>query len=197
MWRFMTIARIIASNSHIDYVARAEENGATSDAGDQTFGQFVAMVFPEEKIVGIIYDSRLINPEFAGFGPRLGPRPSLEPFSQNSKGEKGILLGIILLGTVFHGGTIEHSIPGRIIPAGQSVEKMKADDVAAFHSLPGGKAKMHYLSSLMLYAGGLGVPLVKAVIAQLDEHCAEEDRQMFKLLESSLEWKHTFSQVPL
>lgn len=192
----MAVARIVASNSHIDYVARAEERSGGAES-DHAFGQFVAMEFPDEKIIGIIYDSRLINPEYGGFGPRLGPRPSLEPLSPASKGEKGILLGIILLGTIYADGRIDHAIPRRIIPAGRAVEKLSTREVAAFHSLPGGTAKMHYLSSLMLYAGGLGVPLVKSVIAQLEEHCAEEDRQMFAVLERSLEWKHTFSQIPL
>lgn len=192
----MAIARIVASNSHIDYVARAEERPGGTES-DHAFGQFVAMEFPDERIVGIIYDSRLINPEYGGFGPRLGPRPSLEPFSPESKSEKGILLGIILLGTTYGDGRTVHSVPRRIIPAGHDVEKLPTQEVAAFHSLPGGTAKMHYLSSLMLYAGGLGVPLVKSVISQLDAHCAEEDRQMFAVLERSLEWKHTFSQIPL
>lgn len=196
----MTIASIVASNSHIDYVARVVdklEGGLPPAAEDHGFGEFVAMEFENESIVGVIYDSRLINPEYGGFGPRLGPRPSLEPFKPDSKVEKGILLGIILLGAMHGDGGIEHEIPRRIIPAGHAVNRMPPDDVACFHSLPGGGAKMHYLSSLMLYAGGLGVPLVKSIIARLDAYCSDEDRQTFAVLERSLRWKNTFSQIPL
>jgi hypothetical protein len=66
----MKIAKIVSSNSHIDYVARvldARDEGAPPRAADHSFGQFVSVAGEDEKVIGVIYDSRLVNPEYGSF----------------------------------------------------------------------------------------------------------------------------------
>ena len=69
------IARIVKSNSHVDYVARVIDKldaSAPPRAADYGFAQFVSVPLPEVgDIVGIIYNTELANPEYGSFGPRL------------------------------------------------------------------------------------------------------------------------------
>ena len=70
----MKIAKIIKSNSHIDYVGRViDELDAETPPSDEDYGfaQFVNLPLSEnENIVGVIYNSLLMNPDYANFGPR-------------------------------------------------------------------------------------------------------------------------------
>jgi hypothetical protein len=66
----VNIARIVSSNSHIDYVGRVIDDLDAEDppgAEDYGFGQFVSLSPGEEDVIGVIYDSILVNPEYASF----------------------------------------------------------------------------------------------------------------------------------
>ena len=96
------IAKIVASNSHVDYVARvvdeldAEEPPAPEDYG---FAQFVRVPVAEgQEVVGVVYDSQLSNPDYGSFGPRLSSPTELRVLSPDVLNERGVLLGILLLG---------------------------------------------------------------------------------------------------
>ena len=138
----MQIAKIVSSNSHIDYIARVidaldVENPPT--VNDYGFGQFVTVEPEGETIVGVIYDSKLINPEYASYGPRLSPKPALGAFSPDYINEQGVLIGILLLGTL--GGGAAHGVPRRIVPPGQDVSRMDDSSIARFHT--GADASLH------------------------------------------------------
>ena len=80
----MKIAKIVTSNSHLDYVGRVidsldSENPPASD--DFGFAQFVSVPLENESIIGIIHNSMLVNPEYSNYGPRLSPKPELANFS--------------------------------------------------------------------------------------------------------------------
>src|SRR5215204_2277070 len=133
----MKIAKIVSSNSHIDYVARvidALDSESPPASSDHCFGQFVGLSSEAENVVGIIYDSRLVNPEYGSFGPRLSPRPALGNFSPDYINEQGILIGILLLGTIGTSGRSTHGVPPQIVPAGQDVTKIDSEEVSQFHS---------------------------------------------------------------
>ena len=47
-------------------------------ADDFGVAQFVKIPLGgDEEIVGVIYNSMLVNPEYSNFGPRLSPQPEL------------------------------------------------------------------------------------------------------------------------
>src|SRR5690606_17504859 len=143
----MTLARIVGSNSHLDYVARITAP-AEGVAETKVFGQFVRIEHAGETVVGVIYDSRLISPEFGGFGPRLQPRPALEDFGQGSERGKGVLIGIILLGTLGKERGGDHTLPGMVIPAGTDAELLSEDEMLRFHGLPGEMRSEEHTSEL-------------------------------------------------
>ena len=122
----MKIATIVSSNSHIDYIARVVDAGEElPDASDHCFGQFVALQDDSGDVIGVIYDSRLVNPEYGGFGPRSGPRAELGKHNTNFVTEQGILIGILLLGTI---DRVPQRLSGfvRELPQAKSLESVLA-----------------------------------------------------------------------
>jgi hypothetical protein len=196
----MKIAKIVSSNSHIDYVGRVIDHldaDSPPDHSDYGFAQFVKLRVETEEIVGVIYDSKLINPEYANFGPRLSPRPALASFSPDYLSEQGILIGILLLGTVDGDGNVVHGVPRRIIPAGSDVEKIDAVAARRFHLDGDGCVQIHYYSQVIAHAGLLAVPLLESIIDQLAPDCSPVDSQRLGVLKQSLQWQRTMGGIRL
>jgi len=197
----MKIARIVSSNSHIDYVARVIDSldvAQPPSADDFGFAQFVRLpVDGAAEVVGVIYDSMLVNPEYSNFGPRLSPKPELGNFSPDYLNEQGVLIGILLLGSKDGNGKILHGVPRRVVPAGQDVFKIEAGDVKRFHSDERDCLQIHYYSQVVAHAGLFAVPLLESIIEQLTLDCSEQDRQRLGVLKQTLLWQRTMSGMRL
>lgn len=197
----MKIAKIVSSNSHIDYVGRVIDSLDTSEppmAEDYGFGQFVNLPLEDEtEIVGVIYNSMLVNPDYASYGPRLSPKPELGSFSPDYLNEQGFLIGILLLGTKDTDEKITHGVPRRVVPAGQDVYKIEAKEIKKFHTDASDCLQIHYYSQLVAHAGLFAVPLLEAVIEQLSLDCSDSDRQRLGVLKQTLAWQRTLGGMRL
>ncbi len=201
------IAKIVESNSHVDYVARvvdeldADEPPAPEDYG---FAQFVVVPVAEgEEVVGVVYDSRLANPTYGGFGPRLSSHKELRVLSPDVLNERGVLLGILLLGWRERVGTGEgkwvgrQGVPRRVVPVGQDVFRMSDEDVSGFHRGEDGSVRLHYFSQAIAHAGAFAAPLVESVIEQLEPACTPSERQRLCVLKKSRVWQRTLGGMRL
>lgn len=196
----MKIAKIIKSNSHIDYVAQIVDELDTSTPPkpeDFGFSQFVNLPLENEEIVGVIYNSMLVNPDYASFGPRLSPKPELGRFSPDYLNEQGFLVGILLLGVKDSEGKIIHGVPRRVVPAGQDVLKINSADVKKFHSDENDCLQIHYYSQIVAHAGLFAVPLLEAIIEQLTLDCSDSDKQRLGVLKQTLAWQRTLGGMRL
>lgn len=197
----MNIAKIVSSNSHIDYVGRiidSLDSATPPDADDFGFAQFVKISLDNAtEIIGVIYDSILINPDYSNYGPRLSPKPDLKNFSPDYLNEQGFLVGILLLGTKGKDGKILHGVPRRVVPAGQDVEKINADEVKKFHTDANACLQIHYYSQIVAHAGLFATPLLEAIIEQLSLDCSESDRQRLSVLKQTLAWQRTMGGMRL
>ncbi len=197
----MKIAKIVSSNSHIDYVGRVIDSLDASEppsAEDYGFAQFVSLPIEDEtEIVGVIYNSMLVNPDYASFGPRLSPKPELGSFSPDYLNEQGFLIGILLLGYKDKDGKITHGVPRRVVPAGQDVYKIEAEEVKKFHTDQSDCLQIHYYSQLIAHAGLFAVPLLEAVIEELSLDCTDSDRQRLGVLKQTLAWQRTLGGMRL
>ena len=197
----MKIARIVSSNSHIDYVARVidaldADNAPNSE--DYGFAQFVKLPLEDEtQIVGVIYDSMLVNPEYSNFGPRLSPKPELASFSPDYLNEQGFLIGILLLGTIDTEQKITHGVPRRVVPAGQEVFKIEADEIKKFHTDESDCLQIHYYSQIVAHAGLFAAPLLESIIEELSLDCSDSDRQRLGVLKQTLAWQRTLGGMRL
>lgn len=194
------IAKIVGSSSHLDYAGRViDELDASSppSADDYGFGQFVALPLGDEmEIVGVIYNSLLINPDYGHFGPRLSPPTDLALLSPDYLNERGVIVGILLLG--WREGRENHmTVPRRVIPVGQDVYGMSPDEVRRFHQDRAGQLQIHYYSQVVAHAGPFGVPLLEKIIEQLEPTGTAEERQRLSVLKKSLVWQRTLGVARL
>lgn len=197
----MKIAKIVKSNSHVDYVGRVIDALDVADpptSNDYGFAQFVSLpIDGKEEVVGVIYNSILINPDYANYGPRLSPQPELGRFSPDYLNEQGLLIGILLLGATARDGKILHGVPRRVTPAGQDVYKIEAADVKRFHADENECLQIHYYSQIVAHAGLFAVPLLEAIIEQLSLDCTGEERKRLGVLKQSLAWQRTMGGMRL
>ncbi len=199
------IAKVVKSNSHVDYVARVIDEldaDAPPSPDDYGFAQFVRLpVGVEEEVVGVVYNTQLANPDYGSFGPRLSPHADLKVLSPDFLHEQGVLLGILLLGWRQREGrgawSARHGVPRRVVPVGQEVFSMADGEVFEFHRGEGGAVQLHYFSQALTHAGAFAVPLVESVIAQLEPACEPAERQRLCVLKKSLVWQRTLGQLRL
>src|SRR4028118_458526 len=195
------IAKIVKSNSHVDYVGRVIDRldaDAPPDAADYGFAQFVSLPVADNfDVVGIVYNTQLVNPDYGQFGPRLSPAPDLAILSPDYLNEQGVLVGILLLGWREGTRAAQRSVPRRVIPVGQDVYRLDEARMEEFHRDEEGRVGLHYYSQIVAHAGAFAVPLVEAVLEQLDGVCTPEERQRFCVLKRSLAWQRTLGGVRL
>jgi hypothetical protein len=220
------IAKIVKSNSHVDYVARVvDELDADSPPSQEDYGfaQFVSVPVAEgEEMIGVVYDTQLVNPEYGSFGPRLSSHADLKILSPDFLHEQGVLLGVLLVGWRERGDVEDgaeadvksadgakvvggvgaswanhQGVPRRVVPVGQDVFRMTGEDVYGFHGGARGSVQLHYFSQVLAHAGAFAVPLVEAVIEQLEGRCAPAERQRLCVLKKSLVWQRTLGQLRL
>jgi hypothetical protein len=192
------IAKIVSSNSHIAYIARvleARDAEGVPSADDYGFGRFVVMPTDAETVVGIICDSRLVNPEYMNYSPRTPSMPALGELRRDLVDEKKALIGILLLGTIDADGKAMQEIPKRVVPAGQFVFTMEPEAIAAFHRNGDGAVQLRYFPNLLANAGALAVPLAKTMIDQINTSASEPDRQRLAVMANALNWKQTFGDL--
>jgi hypothetical protein len=197
----MKLARIVKSNSHVDYVGRvidALDADAAPTADDYGFAQFVSLPQEDAEVVGVIYNTLLVNPDYGNFGPRLSPRPELMALTPDYLNEQGVLIGILLLGWRDAAtGRAAQSVPRRVLPVHQEVWRMDEEEVYRFHLDAGGRVQMHYYSQIMAHAGLFSVALLEAVIEQLAPRCAPEEKQRLNVLKQTLLWQRTVGGMRL
>ncbi len=197
----MKIAKIVSSNSHIDYIGRVIDSldvAAPPTAEDFGFAQFVGLEFADKtRMIGVIYDSMLINPDYANYGPRLSPKPELSNFSPDYLNEQGFLIGILLLGVIEADEKITHGVPRRVVPAGQEVYKISADEIKKFHTDKNDCLQIHYYSQIVAHAGLFAVPLLESIIGQLALDCSDSDKQRLGVLKQTLTWQRTLGGMRL
>jgi hypothetical protein len=208
----MKIAKVIKSNSHVDYVARviddldADEPPSGEDYG---FAQFVSMPVAEgAEVIAVVYDTQLANPDYGSFGPRLSPRADLKVLSPDFLHEQGVMLGLLVVGWRERGAqqsgeesaggwTSHHGVPRRVVPAGQDVMRLPDEDFFGFHRGADGAVQLHYFSQAVAHAGAFAAPLVEAVIEQLEPACTPSERQRLCVLKKSLIWQRTLGGMRL
>ena len=196
------VAKIVKSNSHVDYIGRVIDRLDAIDPpgpDDYGFAQFVSIPLGESvDVIGVVYNSLLANPEYGNYGPRLSPAADLSVLSPDYLNEQGLLIGILLLGwrdtakAEFH-----HAVPRRVIPVNQEVYSLLGEDVYNFHKDAHGRVQLHYYSQVVAHAGSFSVPLIEAIIEQLEPVCAPEEQQRLCVLKQTLVWQRTVGQLRL
>ncbi len=197
----MLIAKITKSNSHVDYFARVLDSLETSESlspSDYQFGQFVKIVVGQTEVIGVIYNSQLINPEYGNYGPRLSTPAELNVvFSPDYLNEQGVLISILLLGWRDVGGNYQ-DVPRVVLPINSHVETMSDAEVRAFHydgRGGSGGLQAYYYSHVTIHAKQFAFQLLSAIVDQLDQLADERDRARLSVLRRTLTWQRTIGSM--
>jgi len=187
------IGTIVASNSHISYLCRVFgrlESQSPPEPDDFAFGTFVSIRPVEngaERLIGVVRDTVLVNPEYGQIGPRLSSDRDLEVFSPDYLDEKGTLVEVLVLGWRDGDRTI-HRVPPLAAQVGNPVETVPRDEIVAFHRDSAGRFFMGYLPQLVARPDPVVAGLLLGILDRLEPDFRADDR-VIDVLRRNLAWK--------
>jgi hypothetical protein len=188
-----SIGKIVKSNSHVDYVCQVFALGeveSTPSPTAYTFGTFVSIELENEagRIVGVIYNTLLMNPEFGSLGPRLSPRSDIEVFSPDYLAETSTLVGIFAVGWVDATGRVQQGVPALASTVNCPVQRLSADEMRSFHSDGNERLNLRYAPLLLAQNNPLASSLLITVIDQLAALFPANSAQL-AVMRNNLAWK--------
>ncbi|HLJ67173.1 MAG TPA: hypothetical protein VKX16_07410 [Chloroflexota bacterium] len=189
----MVIGTVVKSNSHISYLCRVFGRLEVDPAPrpqEYAFGTFVTLAPVDDspvRLVGVVRDTLLINPEYGNFGPRLSSEPELEVFSPDYLDEKGVLVDVLILGWLDR-GQARHGVPAVAAQVGTRVEGMVEDAVRDFHRDARGRFLMGYLPPLLTRNDAVIAGLLLGVLERLEPAFPDQQR-VIGVLKNNLAWK--------
>jgi hypothetical protein len=197
----MKIARIVKSNSHVDYIGRVLDGLDTTMVPAPEHYRFARFVtIPSEAYItfGIIYNSQLVNPEYGRLGPRLSSSADMNAvFSPDLLHEQGVLIGVLLVGSVDEAGRAHQGVPRSIVPVNSEVFTMSESDVKSFHCGRDGRLAMHYYSQVIAHARQFAPPLLLAILDDLETLFDDSSAAEIQLLRRTLNWQQVFQSKAL
>ncbi|MFW6436551.1 MAG: hypothetical protein ACOCYZ_02845 [Halococcoides sp.] len=193
------IGRIVSSNSHLDYVVEVfgeRDCERPPEPHEREFGQpvFVAREIDgaTRAIVGVIYDTQLVDPDQGRTGPRLAGDDQAQ-FTPGYLEERTTLAGVAMLGWAHldEGSIVDpsHEMPRWTLSVDDTVRRCPDPMVRAFH-LVDGEPRMAYVDRLLEVAGDLGAEVVQALIDRLrDLDLDAETRRVLDVVEETVTWR--------
>lgn len=197
----MLIGKLAKSNSHTDYVCQVHGPGETEvvpHLADYAFGTFVCIPLEGNTngLVGLVYNTVLLNPEFGNLGPRLSPAPDLAVFSPDYLAEKVTLVGITAIGTLLSDGSATHGVPSLAAQIDTLVKRMDDDAIRRFHCPPGRSQglRLGYLPLLLSLGSPLARHLLLNVVDQLMTLFPDQVARL-SVLRNELVWQTVMGPV--
>ena len=193
----MQIAKIVKSNSHVDYVARVFDTLETATppaVSDYRFGQFVSIQNGDRAVIGVIYNSQLLNPDYGNYGPRLAtPSERNAVFSPDYLNEQGVLIGLLLVGWRDANG-YRQGLPREVLPVNAAVETLDDEQLRAFHH-PHGALELSYYPHVTTHAGFFTFALLNEIADQLERLTDQPNQARLQVLRKSLQWQQTMGTM--
>jgi hypothetical protein len=193
------IGKIVKSNTHIDYICQVYNESETDlepEPTDYTFGTFVGIELQKvngavggvDRLIGVIYNTLLLNPDFGNLGPRLSPRQELEIFTPDYLAETATLVGIITLGWRANDGRYHQGVPALAATVNDFVHRLDEQEIQAFHCGARQEPCLRYAPILMGLNNPLVPPLLIAVIDRL-HLLFPNHRRHLAVMRNNLAWK--------
>lgn len=189
----MQIAKIVGSESHIEYIARILDNLDVSippQPKDYGLGQFVSVEVDKTCIVGVISNTQLINPNFGRAGLRLASQEDSQLFSPDYLHEQGIMISILVLGWLENNFGV-HKTPEEVLSVQSIVSTLDSNQIQTFHHSPNGKLSIGYFARIMQANGLMGSTLLDIIIKKLQDFASENELKKLTLLKQHLNWQQT------
>lgn len=189
------IGKTVRSNSHTDYICQVYGAGEVEQSPlptDHAFGTFVDIQLGEGagQLIGVVYDTILLNPEFGHLGPRLSSVPDLAVFSPDYLSEKVTLVGIAAIGTLATDGTTMHGIPPVAAQVDALVRRMDDEAIRHFHRPAAGSQVVQIGYTPLLL--GMGSPLARHLLLEVVSRLAAlfpDQSARLAVLQGELAWQ--------
>ena len=197
----MPLGKLVRSSSHIDWICQIHgpsDIESPPSAIDYGFGTFVRVSLEDDpsELVGLVYDTVLLNPDFGNLGPRLSPAAHLAVFSPDYLAEKVTLVGITAIGTLAPDGTATHGVPSLAAQIDALVERMDDDVIRQFHHAIGeGRAVRVGYAPLLL---SLGNPLARHLLLNVVDRLTvlfPDQAAHLSVLRGELAWQTAIGPV--
>ena len=197
----LAIGSIVGSNSHMDYTVEIyNQHDRDRDPGPHEYG-FGQPVFvhttidgTEYVMMGVIYDTQLVDPDQGRTGPRLA-QDDQHQFTPGYVEERTTLAGVALLGTaeVAPDDSIrapEHGMPPWTLSVDDTVLRCPDAVTVAFHTDGNGGLRMAYLDRLLDVAGDFGAEVTLAMIERLrDAFDDDSSQRVLDVIERNVRWQ--------
>lgn len=190
------IGKIVKSNTHIDYICHIHgpnEDAYTPEPTDYSFGTFVSIKLENtnggvERLIGVIYNTLLMNPEFGTLGPRLSPRSELEVFAPDYLAETATLVGVIMLGWYDTAGYYYQGVPALAAAVNSTVHCLDEQELYNFHADDDDQPCLRYVPILLAQRDPLVPQLLMTLIDRLNALFPNSGRQL-SVMRNNLAWK--------
>ncbi|PKN92935.1 MAG: hypothetical protein CVU44_12960 [Chloroflexi bacterium HGW-Chloroflexi-6] len=191
----MRLGKIVKSTSHADYICQIYAPGDVENlpkVQDYAFGSFVRIALDTEQLswlVGLIYDTVLLNPDFGRLGPRLSPPSELAVFSPDYLNEKVTVVGVIAIGMIDESGKVFQGVPPFAANSDAVVETLTDEQIRLFHR--GNPSwKISYLPYLLAKNTPEARYLLQNVLGQLRTLCNDIDQaRVINLMADEISWQ--------
>jgi hypothetical protein len=197
----LAIGSIVNSNSHMDYtveIFNETDRDRPPEPHECGFGQpvFVHKTVDGTKyiVMGVIYDTQLVDPDQGRSGPRLAQSDQPQ-FTPGYVEERTTLAGVALLGTaeVADDGTVEgqsHEMPRWTLAVDDVVEQCPDEVTRIFHTGPDGGLQLAYMERLLDLAGPLGAEVTLAMVERLRGlFPADTHQRVLDVVEKDVRWQ--------
>jgi hypothetical protein len=204
----MAVGKIVKSNTHVDYVCQVYGAGEVlvcPQPNDYCFGTFVSITLEENgtsgnpsatapdtqtggQLIGVIYNTLLMNPDFGSLGPRLSPKQDLEIFTPDYLAETATLVGIIAVGWIDPVGRCRQGVPMLAPTVNNPVYRLEEDELRHFHTDDGGRLALRYVPLLLSQNNPLVAPLLISIVDRLALLFPTHGGQL-TLMRNNLAWK--------
>ena len=195
------IGSIVSSNSHLDYVVevfKERDCDRPPELHEREFGQpiFIKKTIDgsEHAVIGVIYDTQLVDPDQG----RTGPRSAQDDQAQFTPGyieERTTLAGVALLGTaiISDDRTIvnpSHQMPRWTLEVEDTVFHCPDELTTKFHTVDG-QIQLAYIDRLVDIAGNLGAEVITALINRLRSTLPDDDQnhRVLDVVEQNIQWQ--------
>lgn len=194
------LGKIVSSESHLLYHVRifdASECAIPPKPKDFSLGTFVAISNADaaELIVGIVANTRLINPEGGHFGPRLTiPHEQNAVFAPDYLSDVGVLISVLLLGRISNEAGVQ-GIPPTVLPVGSEAKVLPNEEIVSFHKDQRGRFQMRYYPLLMEMGPGFSMTLIQSVCDTLDGLLEHDEKRILSVVRKNVVWQNSVGTI--
>jgi hypothetical protein len=196
----MLLGRVVKSNSHVDYVVQLLAPGEVAEPPkpeDYAFGNFVRIAVDggQDELIGVIYDTLLLNPAYGTLGPRLSGEPQLTAFAPDYIPETATVVGIAVLGQrTEENGAVRYrqGVPPIAARVGSEARLLSDEEFRAFHQAEAGPT-VAYLPRLAAMGTPAMPDLLNGLLGRLIA-LFPDNAGTLSVLRSNLDWTARLSR---